>query len=61
MMTKLEREGCWPGSLTCKDCNLMIKLCFRREMESRYSNEVQKLCKSSGFGRADKDRPEDLN
>ena len=61
MMTESERESCWPGFLTCKDCNLMIGLCFRREIESKCSNEVQKLCKSSGFGQADKDWPRDLN
>lgn len=61
MLTESERGGRWPGFLTRKDSNLMIRLRFRREMESRYSNEVQKLCKSSGFGRADKDRLRDLN
>ena len=61
MLTKSEREGCWPDFWTYKNCNLMIRLYFRREIESRYSNEVQKLCKSSGFGQADKDWPGDLN
>lgn len=39
----------------------MIRLRFRREMERRYTHEVQKLCKSSGFGQVDKDRPGNLD
>lgn len=61
MLTELEHEDRWPSFLTHKDCNLIIRFCFRREIESKYSNEVQKLCRSSGFNRADKDWPEDLN
>ena len=61
MMTESERGGRWPGSLTCKDCNVMIRLRFRREIERRYTNEVQKLCKSSGFGQVDKSQPGDLD
>lgn len=61
ILIELERGGHWLGFLTCKDCNLMIRFCFRRKMESRYSNEVQKLYRSSGFGRADKDWSRDLN
>lgn len=30
-------------------------------MEKRYTYEVQKLCKSSGFGQVDKSRPGDLD
>lgn len=49
MLTKLEHEGYWPSFLTYKDCNLMIRLSFKREIESKYSHKVQKLYKSSGF------------
>lgn len=58
MMTESERGDCWPGFLICKDCNIMIRLCFRREMEKRYTHKVQKLCKSS---EVDKSRPGNLN
>ena len=61
MITKSKHRGRWPGFLTCKDCNVMIRLCFRREMERRYTHEVQKLCKSFGFGQVDKNRPGDLD
>lgn len=61
MMTESERGGRWPGSLTRKDCNVMIRLRFSREMEKRYSHKVQKLCRSSGFGRVDKRRSGDLD
>ena len=61
MMTESERGGRWHGSLTRKDCNVMIRLCFRREIERRYTHEVQKLCKSSRFGQVDKSLPGDLN
>ena len=50
MITESEREGRWPGSLSKKNCNLIIRLRFRKEIEKRYGREVQKLCKSSGFG-----------
>ena len=57
LMTKSEYEVYWPGSLTCKDCNIMIRLCFGREMEKKYTHEVQKLCKTFEFGRVNKSRP----
>lgn len=56
-----ERRGCWPSFLVNKNCNVMIRLCFRREMEKRYTHEVQKLCKSSRFGQVDKSRPGNLD
>lgn len=33
IMTESEHGGRWPGFLTQKDCNLMIRLCFRQEIE----------------------------
>ena len=33
IMTESEHGGRWPGFLIQKDCNLMIRLCFRQEME----------------------------
>ena len=49
-MTESEQEGQWPGFLSNKNCNLIIQLWFRKEIEKRYGRNVQKLCKSSGFG-----------
>lgn len=49
MMTKSERNGWWLGFLAKKNCNLIIRLWFKREVESQYGREIQKLCKSSGF------------
>lgn len=60
-MTKLERRDCWPNSLTCKNCNVIIGLCFKREMKRRYIYKMQKLCKNSGFGQVDKRRPVNLD
>ena len=49
MMTESEPNRQWPTSLSNKDCDLIIWLRFRREMEKCYGREVQTLCKSSGF------------
>ena len=61
MMTESEHGGQWPGSLTRKDCNLMIRLRFRREIEKRYGYKVEKLCKSSEFELANRNQPGDLD
>ena len=60
-MTESQHRSCWPSFLTCKDCNVMIRLHFRREIERRYTHNVQKLCKSFGFGQVDKGQPGDLD
>lgn len=61
MLTKSERKDCWPDFLIYKNCNLIIRLCFRRKIESKYSNEVQKLYRSFGFGQTDKNWLGNLN
>ena len=61
MITESERGRCWPGFLTFKDCNAIIKLCSRREIEKRYILKVQKLCKTFWFGRVGKGWLGDLN
>ncbi len=62
MMTESEDEdGQWPGSLTKKDCNLMIRLRFRKEMEQQYGHEVQKLYKTPGFGLIKSNQPGNLD
>ena len=55
-----DADGQWPGFLTKKDCNLIIRLCFRKKIEQRYSYKVQKLCKTSGFGLIKSNQPGDL-
>lgn len=54
-------DGRWPGSLTKKDCNLIIRLRFRKEMEQRYDHKVQKLYRTSGFGLVKSNQPGDLD
>ena len=46
------KNGCWFCAIMQKDMNLMIRLCFRSDMEKRYNQEVQKLCQLSSFGLA---------
>ena len=41
LMTELEdTDGQWSSSLIKKNCNLMIKLCFRKEMKKRYGHKI---------------------
>lgn len=47
-----KQRGCWPGILTRKDFDAMIQYRFRNEMEKRYGQEVQTLCKTHSFGLA---------
>lgn len=61
MMTESKPNGRWPASLSKKDCNLIIRLRFRREMGKRYGREVQTLCKRSGFGSIKTNQPGDLD
>ena len=61
IMTESEPKMRWPGSLSKKDCNLIIRLRFRREMEKRYNREVQALYKTSGFGSIKCNHPGDLD
>lgn len=51
-MIESTKNGCWPRALIQKDLNLMIRLCFRAEIEKRYGQKVQKLCQTSSFGMA---------
>ena len=57
MMTESAKGGRWPGALMRKDCNLIIRLRFRAEMEKRYTQEVQKPCRTPGFALARNNRP----
>ncbi len=50
MMTKSEPKRRWPGSLSKKDCSLIIRLRFWREIKKRYNRKFQALCKTSSFG-----------
>lgn len=53
MMKETDKEiGCWPGVLTRKDFDIMIKLRLRKELEKRYGQEIQTLCKTPSFGLA---------
>lgn len=62
MMTKSKDEDSrWPGFLTKKDCNLMIRLWFKKEIEQQYDHKVQKLCKTPGFGLMKSNQPRDLD
>lgn len=61
MMTESEYESHWPGFLTHKDCNVIIKLGLRRDMEKKCTHKVQKLCKTPRFGRVNKSWLGNLN
>lgn len=62
MMTESKDEdGQWPGFLTKKDYNSMIRLWFRKEMEQQYSHNVQKLYKTPGFGLIKSNQPGNLD
>ena len=43
-------SGRWPGALTRKDIDLILKLRLQDEIQKRYGKEVQTLCKTSAFG-----------
>ena len=51
-MTKSTKDSRWPYALMQKDLNVMIRLCFRAEIEKRYGQEVQLLCQTLSFGMA---------
>lgn len=38
-----------------------MKLCFRKKIKDKYSNKVQKLCKSSRISQANKNLIRNLN
>ena len=61
MMAESTEGGRWPDALTRKDCNSMIKLRLQSEMEQRYSREVQRLCKTSGFAMLQTGQPGDVD
>lgn len=61
MMTELKCGACWLNFITYKDCNVIIKLFFKRKIEKKYTEKVQKLCKTFKFGKVDKSWPRDLN
>lgn len=50
MKTESKQDSQWQDSLSKNTHDLIIWLWFRKEIEKQYSYEVQKLCKSSGFG-----------
>lgn len=55
MMKETDKEtGSWPGVLSRKDFDMIIKLRLRREIEKRYAHEVQSLCRIPSFGLAPK-------
>lgn len=57
MMKETDKKtGCWPGILMRKDLDLMIKLRFRKEVEKRYGQEIQSLCRTPSFGLATKSK-----
>lgn len=45
-----KKTGSWPGVITRKDFDLMIKLCLCKEVEKRYAQEIQSLYKTPSFG-----------
>ena len=61
MMTESESKKQWPGSLSKKDYSLIIRLRFRKEIEKRYSREMQALYKILGFGSIRCNQPGDLD
>lgn len=51
MMVETDKStGCWPGVLTRKDYDMMIKLRLQSEIHQRYGQEIQALCKTQAFG-----------
>lgn len=53
MMKETDKEiRCWPSVLTQKDFDIMIKLRLQKELEKRYGQEIQTLCKTPSFGLA---------
>lgn len=61
MITESKRKDHWLGFLPHKDCNVIIKLCFGREMRRKYIYDMQKLYKTLRFSTINKNRSEDLN
>lgn len=47
-----KKTGSWPGVITCKDFDLMIELCLCKEVEKRYAQDIQSICKIPSFGLA---------
>lgn len=63
MREKDNETGCWPGILTHKDFDTMIQCRLQKEMEKRYGQEVQALCKtpSSGLASTSNSSPGEIN
>lgn len=49
-----KKTGYWPGIFMRKNLDLIIKLCFQKEVEKRYSRKVQLLYRTTLFGLATK-------
>ena len=60
-MTKSAKRDRWLGALMRKNCNLIIRLCFRAEIEKCYAQKVQKLCRTPSFVLARNNRPGDVD
>lgn len=60
-MTKAKPNRGWPGILSKKECSLIIRLRFSREIEKRYHRNVPALCKISGFRLIKSNQPKNLD